>query len=78
MNVSPDMSAKPTPDRPIGLWPGLYEGSQFPAGEAALNQFFRQMAPDTGSYDEQRIAAAPGCAAAIASAKPLPQQWTER
>lgn len=33
--------------------PQRYEGSQFPAGEAAQNQFFRQMTPNTGSYDEK-------------------------
>lgn len=33
--------------------PERYEGSQFPEGEAAQNQFFRQMTPNTGSYDEK-------------------------
>ena len=28
-----------------------YEGSQFPAGEEALNQFLRQMTVNTGNYD---------------------------
>ncbi len=32
--------------------PGRYEGSQFPEGEEAQNQFFRQMTPNTGAYDE--------------------------
>ena len=32
--------------------PGRYEGSQFPAGKEAQNQFFRQMTPNTGDYDE--------------------------
>ena len=31
--------------------PNRYEGSQFPAGEAALNQFLRQMTVNTGNYD---------------------------
>ena len=31
--------------------PNRYEGSQFPAGEEALNQFLRQMTPNTGNYD---------------------------
>ena len=36
----------------IGLAaPERYEGSQFPAGERALNQFFRQMTPNTGPFD---------------------------
>lgn len=33
--------------------PGRYEGSQFPAGDAAQNQFFCQMTPNTGGYDEK-------------------------
>lgn len=38
----------------IGLVaPERYEGSAFPAGEAAQNQFFRQMTPNTGDYDEK-------------------------
>ncbi len=37
----------------IGLVaPERYEGSQFPEGDEAQNQFFRQMTPNTGSYDE--------------------------
>ncbi len=40
----------------MGQWPDLYEDSQFPAGEAALDQFFRQITPNTGAYDEQVIA----------------------
>ena len=32
--------------------PGRYEGSQFPAGKEVQNQFFRQMTPNTGDYDE--------------------------
>ncbi len=31
--------------------PDRYEGSQFPEGEEAQNQFFRQMTPNTGSFD---------------------------
>lgn len=38
----------------IGLLPPQrYEYSAFPAGEEALNQFFRQMTPNTGDYDEK-------------------------
>ncbi len=33
--------------------PDRYPGSQFPAGEEAQNQFFCQMTPNTGSYDEK-------------------------
>lgn len=32
--------------------PDRYEGSKFPEGEEAQNQFFRQMTPNTGDYDE--------------------------
>ncbi len=32
--------------------PERYVGSQFPEGEAALNQFLRQGTPNTGDYDE--------------------------
>lgn len=31
--------------------PERYEGSQFPEGEKAQDQFFRQMTPNTGSFD---------------------------
>ena len=33
--------------------PERYAASQFPGGEAALNQFFRQATPNTGNYDEK-------------------------
>ncbi|MGN0832558.1 MAG: alpha/beta fold hydrolase [Kiritimatiellia bacterium] len=33
--------------------PGRYEGSQFPEGDEALTQFFCQMTPSTGNYDER-------------------------
>jgi pimeloyl-ACP methyl ester carboxylesterase len=33
--------------------PGRYEGSQFPEGEEALNQFLRQGTPNTGDYEEK-------------------------
>ncbi len=32
--------------------PERYEGSQFPGGDKAQDQFFRQMTPNTGDYDE--------------------------
>lgn len=45
----------------IGLVaPQLYAGSAFPTGDAAQNQFFRQMTPNTGSYDQALDAAALG------------------
>ena len=33
--------------------PERYEGSQFPEGDEALEQFFCQMTPNTGNYDEK-------------------------
>lgn len=38
--------------------PERYEGSQFPEGEEVQNQFFRQMTPNTGSFDIAVAAAA--------------------
>lgn len=35
----------------IGLWPEFNDGVQFPQDEESLNQFFRQMTPDTGTFD---------------------------
>lgn len=38
--------------------PERYEGSQFPEGEEAQNQFFRQMTPNTTTFDMAKSAAA--------------------
>lgn len=35
----------------LGVWPDLYPGVQFSREPAALEQFFRQMTPNTGPYD---------------------------
>jgi hypothetical protein len=35
----------------IGLWPNYFSGSQFPKGEAAREQFFRSVTPNTGPFD---------------------------
>lgn len=35
----------------MGRWPNFNEGSQFPQDEESINQFFRQMTPDTGDID---------------------------
>ncbi len=47
-----------TPDEPfwfgqfrLGVWPGFFERTQFARGDKALEQFFRQMTPNTGPYD---------------------------
>ena len=37
----------------MGLWPQFNAGSQFPQDAAALDQFFRQMTPDTAPYDAE-------------------------
>jgi hypothetical protein len=35
----------------LGVWPDLYPNVQFSHDTAALNQFFRQVVPNTGPYD---------------------------
>lgn len=40
----------------MGHWPNLYAGSQFPDDSASLDQFFRQITPNTGDYDPEVIA----------------------
>lgn len=35
----------------VGLWPGFHPGVQFPRSEEALEQYFRQITPDTGPFD---------------------------
>jgi pimeloyl-ACP methyl ester carboxylesterase len=37
----------------LGTWPDFYLGVQFSRDTEALNQFFRQMVPNTGPYDAQ-------------------------
>lgn len=37
----------------LGVWPELYPGLSFSREPKALNQFFRQMVPNTGPYDVQ-------------------------
>jgi hypothetical protein len=37
----------------LGVWPDFYPGVQFSRDPEALNQFFRQMVPNTGPYDVQ-------------------------
>ncbi len=52
----------PTPDEQfwftqfrIGNYPDYFDGSQFPRDTASLNQFFRQMTPNTGAFDANVI-----------------------
>ncbi len=35
----------------MGMYPNLFENSQFPSDSDSLNQFFRQITPNTGAYD---------------------------
>jgi len=39
----------------LGKHPDFFTGVQFPQNPEALNQYFRQMTPNTGAYDEQII-----------------------
>ena len=42
----------------IGQWPDYYENAQVPRDKESLDQFFRQMTPNTGAYNDEVIAAA--------------------
>lgn len=42
----------------IGQWPKYYKNAQFPRDKASLEQFYRQMTPDTGAFDEKVVAEA--------------------
>lgn len=35
----------------LGIWPDLFPGVQFSSDPDALNQYFRQMTPNTGAFD---------------------------
>ncbi len=39
----------------MGQYPAAYEGVQFDKGDASMDQFFRQMTPNTGAYDDAVI-----------------------
>jgi pimeloyl-ACP methyl ester carboxylesterase len=59
------MNLIPAPDEQLwfsifrlGNWPNFHPGVRFPRDEASLNQFFRQMTPNTGPYDSQVISEA--------------------
>jgi hypothetical protein len=39
----------------LGLWPDLFKGVQFSPDPEALNQYFRQMTPDTGPIDAKVV-----------------------
>lgn len=40
----------------LGIWPDFFNPTQFARGDNALDQFFRQMTPNTGPYDATVIA----------------------
>lgn len=42
----------------MGLFPDFFPGSQFPADPGSLDQFLRQITPNTGGYDLEIIASA--------------------
>jgi pimeloyl-ACP methyl ester carboxylesterase len=39
----------------VGQYPHYFDNVQFPKDAESLNQYFRQMTPNTGAYDEQLI-----------------------
>lgn len=39
----------------VGSFPNYYDGVQFPRDKESLNQYFRQITPNTGPYDAQVI-----------------------
>ncbi|MDO5536966.1 MAG: alpha/beta fold hydrolase [Desulfovibrionaceae bacterium] len=42
----------------VGVWPDYFEGVQFPRDAESLNQYFRQMTPNTGPFDADLSASA--------------------
>lgn len=42
----------------LGIWPDYFEGVQFDKSEETLNQYFRQMTPNIGSFDTSVITSA--------------------
>lgn len=40
----------------IGQWPDYYANAAVPRDKASLDQFFHEMTPDTGSFNEQLVA----------------------
>lgn len=56
------MSLTPTPDEQqwfdtfrVGIWPDFFPGVKFPRDQESLNQYFRQMTPNTGPFDSKVI-----------------------
>lgn len=53
-----EMTVKPTPDEQLwfnqfrlGVWPNFFDGVQFDESAGTLDQYFRQMTPNTGPFD---------------------------
>ena len=44
----------------LGIWPNYFDGSQFPQDKEALNQYWRQMTPNTGPFDLNIVSDAMG------------------
>ena len=42
----------------LGVWPDFFEGVQFDKSKETLNQYFRQMTPNIGSFDTEVITSA--------------------
>src|SRR5690606_9775721 len=60
-----EATLKPTPDEQfwftqfrIGNYPDFFPGVQFPKDSASLEQFYRQMTPNTGNFDGNVISEA--------------------
>ena len=56
------MTITPVPDEQtwfnifrVGIWPNYFPGAQFSRDPEALNQYFRQMTPNTGPFDVEVI-----------------------
>jgi Alpha/beta hydrolase family len=56
------MTITPTPDEQtwfnifrVGIWPNYFPGTQFSRDPEALNQYLRQMTPNTGPFDVEVI-----------------------
>lgn len=56
------VTIEPTPDEQtwfgtfrVGIWPDYFPGVQFAKDEETLNQYFRQMVPNMGSFDTEVI-----------------------
>jgi pimeloyl-ACP methyl ester carboxylesterase len=52
MNITPDTDEQMwfTQFR-VGIWPEFFPGVQFPQDKESLNQYFRQMTPNTGPFE---------------------------